>query len=138
LKPVVVDASLALSFVLEDENSSTFLRLLEEVQKGQVQLLAASHWSLELANALLQASRKGRLPKKDRLLAWDFLSGIPASAESGHRPAAVLFDLADSERLSAYDAAYLALALDRRALLATSDGKLAAAARRRRCLWEAA
>jgi len=46
-----------------------------------------------------------------------------------------LFSLAGSGGLTVYDAAYLALAIEWRAKLATADKALAAAARRRGILW---
>ena len=127
---VVLDASLALALVLPDEKSGEIERLLEESERGSIELLTASHWTLELANGLLQAGRRKRISAADRVTAFDLLTGLPVAIHPGELSAATLFTLADRESLSIYDTAYLALALEQKAMLATADKALAAAARR--------
>src|SRR6266540_2807788 len=102
---------------------------------GKFSLLTAPHWPLEIANGLLQASRRKRISPEDRLIAFDFLFGLPVAIEDDPGSVADLFALSDGERLSVYDAVYLALAVRRDAPIATNDGRLRRAARRRGLLW---
>jgi len=134
---VVLDASLALALVLPDEKSREIERLLEESERGSIDLLTASHWTIELANGLLQAGRRKRISAADRVTAFDLLTGLPVAIHPGELSAATLFTLADREGLSIYDTAYLALALEQKAMLATADKALAAAARRNDVFWRA-
>jgi len=134
---VVLDASLALALVLPDEKSGGIERLLEESERESIELLTASHWTLELANGLLQAGRRKRISAADRVTAFDLLTGLPVAIHPGELSAATLFTLADREGLSIYDTAYLALALEQKAMLATADKALAAAARRNGVFWRA-
>ncbi len=134
---VVLDASLALALVLRDEKSGEIERLLEDTERGSVELLTVSHWTLELANGLLQAGRRKRVSASDRVTAFDLLTALPVRIHPGEFPAMTLFGLADREGLSIYDTAYLALALEQKAMLATADRALARAARRNGVLWGA-
>lgn len=131
---VVFDASLAVTLVVADEDSAAAEQLLRQSSRRGLELLTAAHWALEVANGLLQASRRGRLSAGDRLIGFEFLMGLPISVIPDAAPAA-LFRLADEDRLSIYDSAYLALALERRAQLATADKRLAEVARKRGILW---
>jgi predicted nucleic acid-binding protein len=133
---VVLDASLALSLVLPDENSGIMERILRESSQGAFELVTAPHWLLELQNGLLQAARRKRIAAADRLPALELLAGLPVAVAGDQAPATVLFSVADKETLSIYDAAYLALALQQRARLATGDGGLARAAERNGVLWK--
>ncbi len=134
---IVLDASLALALVLPDEKSGAIERLLKESERGSVELLTASHWTLEVANGLLQVGRRKRISAADRVTAFDLLTALPVTVHPGGFPATTLFGLADREGLSIYDTAYLALALEQKAMLATADGALRRAARRNEVLWEA-
>ncbi len=134
---IVLDASLALALVLPDEKSGAIERLLKESERGSIELLTASHWTLEVANGLLQAGRRKRISGADRVTAFDLLTGLPVAIHPGELPAATLFTLADRKGLSIYDTTYLALALERKAMLATADKALSRAARRNGVLWRA-
>jgi predicted nucleic acid-binding protein len=136
LKPVVIDASFALALVLPDESSTAAERLVRSAAAGEVRLLTAGLWPIEMANGLLQAARRRRIAAQDRLIAHDFLLGLPVTVADEQIPASVLFTLADEERLTVYDACYLALAIERGARLATTDSPLRKAARRHSLLWQ--
>jgi predicted nucleic acid-binding protein len=89
-------------------------------------------WHLELANVLLQAERRRPLSLRDvaaRLALLDALPIVTDGAFPGQTRDAVLA-LARAERLTAYDAAYLELALRTGADLESKDAPLAKAARR--------
>jgi len=127
-----------LALVLPDESSRAAEKFLNEIVAGSVVALTALHWPLEVANGLLQASRRKRISVADRLIACDFVIGLPVTVVDDQPTVPDLFSLSDRDHLSVYDACYLALALRRGALVATSDGPLRRAAQRQGVLWSAA
>ncbi len=91
-----------------------------------------AHWFLEVANGLCSAARRGRV---DALRLAAFIQGLGGldltmDPDNGGGAFGPVLTLARHERLSAYDAAYLDLALRRQLPLATRDEALATAARR--------
>jgi len=135
LTVVVLDASVALALVLEDEGSPVADALVAEVEKGKVGLLAPAHWPLEVLSGLEQAARRRRIGAADRPPAFEAILGLGVGVVPLSEPMTALLSLADLERLRVYDAAYLSLALERRARLATLDAALSAVARRRGIAW---
>ena len=127
----VIDASLALTWCFDDQATPETDRLLDRVRDDGA--VAPALWRLELANVLLQAEKRGRISAEDveqrlRLIAQ---LRISIDSETNSRAWRDTIDLARSEGLTSYDAAYLELALRRRAPLMTLDRDLAIAARRR-------
>jgi predicted nucleic acid-binding protein len=88
-------------------------------------------WPFEVANALLDAERRGRINAAQQAEFLERLRLLAIHIE--HRPAAWLglqiLPLARAHRLTAYDAAYLELAGREGLPLATNDEHLKAAAR---------
>jgi predicted nucleic acid-binding protein len=124
--PVVVDASVTISWYLADEaaaTTQTVLGILAEVE-GIVPAL----WWFEIRNALLMNERRGRLDATQIAAILAHLAKLPIVLDRDPTGDAV-FALARRYRLTFYDAAYLELALRRDAPLATLDRRLAAAAR---------
>ena len=87
-------------------------------------------WPLEVANALLVGERRGRTTAADAAHFLAILSAFPITVddETVARAWADTMHLARAHNLSAYDAAYLELAMRRGLPLATLDDKLKAAA----------
>jgi len=79
---------------------------------------------------VLMAERRGRIASGEAAAAMARLRRLPLEDAGGGSDGRVL-DLATAHQLSAYDAAHLALALERGLPLATLDRKLAAATRAR-------
>lgn len=127
---LVVDCSVAVAWCIDDEASPDTDALLERVRdEGAV---VPGLWHLELANVLLQAERRGRLKAADVAGRLELLRALPITTDD-ETPARAWRDvlaLARAERLTTYDAAYLELALRKRAELATKDRELIEAARR--------
>jgi predicted nucleic acid-binding protein len=136
MTPVVLDASLALAAVLPDESSISVESLLREAAEGRVEILSAPQWKLEIANGIHQAFRRKRITARDRLEFHDALMRFPIRLIDRDPDAAALFAVADTDGLSIYDAAYLAIALEEGALLATEDAAMKRAARRRGVDWK--
>ena len=126
----VVDASVALAWVFEDEARPETDALLDDAMFERV--LAPSLWRLEVANALLTAQRRGRMSYETALDRFNWLMSLPLriAAAPDRRDALNAFGWAQGHGLTAYDAAYLDLAFWSRAPLATLDRRLAGAARK--------
>lgn len=82
----------------------------------------------EARNILIVAERRGRIVAGEAAAAMARLRRLPLD-DVGAGVDGVILKFADDHGLSAYDAAYLALAVDEALPLASLDKKLAAAAR---------
>ncbi len=131
---VTVDASISLALVLRDEDPTVIRGLLEAAVAGDVMLVTAPHWPLEVGNGLLGAVRRRRIASGDAERAYARLLGLPIVLRP-HVPYEDILARAAIDELSAYDAAYLAIAIRDGSSLATSDRRLAAAAAVHRLLF---
>ena len=121
----VLDASLAASWFLPDEASPTTNALLDRLLDEEAAV--PSLFRHEMRNLLVLAHRRGRLPRaKFREVIAEL--GVAPVRDCGPGDDDEIVDLAMNHDLTAYDAAYLALAIVERLPLATLDRKLAAAA----------
>ena len=124
---IVLDASVTLAWLFEDERSEIAQRALTTLERDEARVPAI--WPVELQNVLLTAERSGRLT----VSAADLLAGVralPIQIESPLGLDTTIYDLAKKHALTAYDASYLELALRHSCKLATLDKALARAARR--------
>lgn len=92
--------------------------------------VAPALWPLEVANAVLMGERRQRSTEAQAAKWLGNLSSLPITVddETAARAWSDVLRLARAHRLSAYDAAYLELALRRGLPLATLDDQLKAAA----------
>jgi predicted nucleic acid-binding protein len=123
---LVVDASIAAAWLLPEEDSESAEALIAALS-GQPPV-PSLFWH-EARNILIMAERRGRIVAGEAAAAMGRLRRLPLEDAGAGSDSAVLA-LAAAHRLTAYDAAYLALAQDRGLPLATLDQKLAGAARR--------
>jgi predicted nucleic acid-binding protein len=126
---LVLDSSITLGFLLEDEKSASIESLFEMVAvKGAV---VPTLWYLEVANSLNVALRRKRISEEFRDAALIDLSvfDIVADSETHLHAWKSTLQLASIVGLTVYDAAYLELAQRLRLPLATLDQALAKAAR---------
>jgi predicted nucleic acid-binding protein len=130
LSDVVVDASVALAWCFPDEASEYADRVLVAL-KGQT-LVVPAVWGLEIANALLAGERGRRLKQPEILRFVTLLEGLSIlqDGQSLRESVSNVLPLARDYGLSAYDAAYLELAIRHSAPLATLDRNLQKAAKR--------
>lgn len=121
---IVIDASVAVKWVLQEERSEAAHALQTE------QMHASELWLAECANVLWKRHRRGELDDAAVAARLDFLSRAPV------RTAAIHEDIEQASRLTLalnhpiYDCLYLALALRIDAPLVTDDRGLARAAAR--------
>jgi predicted nucleic acid-binding protein len=121
---IVLDCSYAMAMVMPDERRPVSIQRVADAP-----LVAPAIWPLEVANALRSAAKRGRV-REDQVggLCAD-LDGFGIEiATQGSMRVADAYAAAARHDLSAYDAAYLELALQRRHALATLDARLAALA----------
>jgi predicted nucleic acid-binding protein len=87
-------------------------------------------WPLKVANAVLMGKRRQRSTEAQAARWLGYLGSLPIAVddETNNRAWGEVLSLARAQRLSAYDGAYLELALRRGLPLATLDNKLKAAA----------
>ena len=128
---LVLDASLTVAWLLDDEFGTAAGRIMARVARDEAHV--PSLWRLEVANALRNVVRRGRCTldladgSLERLSRLPILIDAETDAHAWGRTRA----LSTEEDLTLYDAAYLELALRLDRPLASNDGDLIAAARRR-------
>jgi predicted nucleic acid-binding protein len=127
---LVIDASVALAWCFRDERTVVTERLRERVRTDTVAVPVL--WHLEVANVLALAERRRRITPAEstELIALLETLDIEVDAETPSRAFGRVLDLAREERLTAYDAAYLELAMRLGVSLASKDGNLCDAAER--------
>jgi predicted nucleic acid-binding protein len=120
----VVDAAVTLAWCFADEASELADRVLDRLERDEA--LAPAIWPLEVANGLRTAEGRGRLDLADVAHVRDLLTALPVQVESVPLDTALgeVAELARQLDLTAYDAAYLALAARRGLALATVDDRL--------------
>lgn len=125
----VLDCSVTMAWIFPDEASVSTDLLRESLVEDSAFVPAL--WPVETGNVLLMATRRGRIAKDDWQQIRENLKALPINIDpvSTDRVWGAVLDLADTHRISAYDAMYLELALRLRLPLATLDRELAAAAR---------
>ena len=126
----MIDASVALAWCFGDERTEATARLLERLQTDAAAV--PNLWHLEVANGLALAERRGRITPAEsaELIALLETIEIVVDGETPVRAFTRVLDLAREERLTAYDASYLELAMRLGLLLASKDADLCDAAER--------
>ena len=133
--PIVLDVSAALSWVFTDERDAEARAIARAVLKEGAVVPAL--WVWEIQNALTVAQRRGRISSEKVDGVLRHMEALPIEVDVVGPTLVFKSEVQTSRRfnLSAYDAAYLDLALRRRSLLATRDGKLAHAADALKIRW---
>jgi predicted nucleic acid-binding protein len=126
----VLDCSVVMAWAFEDEASALADRSLAIAAAGSA--VVPGIWPLEVANVLLVAQRHSRLGLADaqRFLGLLDALDIEIDHSGASRNPALAERVGREAGVSAYDAAYLELALRLAAPLATNDLALAAAAQK--------
>lgn len=121
----VIDASVVLTWCFPDENAALAQHVAERFKRGDTGL-APSFWPHEVLNALLSGEKRKRITGTLAQSFLDDLVVLPIALEQLSRE--VVFDriqsLSRKYGLTAYDAAYLDLAMENGLPLATLDEDL--------------
>lgn len=125
----VLDCSVTMAWCFADEADQYAEEVLGALEGGFA--IVPAVWAYEVSNVLLVAERRRRLQRADTVRFLALLSALPIEVEAAAGVAGItaLVTLGRERRLSAYDAAYLDLALREQLPLATRDGALRSAAR---------
>ncbi len=121
---LVLDASVTLAWLYKQETTIVVDFLFERLRRQDAWV--PSLWWLEIANSLQMGLRRQRLTRSERAEYLDLLRKLPLHTDNQTTENAWTRTLALSDRhgLTAYDAAYLELALRRKLPLATLDREL--------------
>ena len=129
----VLDASVVLTWCFPDENS-LIAEHVANLFREEYTAIVPSFWPHEVLNALLVAEKRKRISRELLRSFLDDLAKLPIVLEPS--PAGVVFDsiqqLSRQHDLTAYDAAYLNLALEGGLSLATLDDALMRACKKAR------
>lgn len=118
---IVLDASVIAKLFLKEEGSDTAIRLKDGHVQGKIEILAPSLMKYELISALKSKNFSKNEIKSALEVVKDYgFSIIELDDELFDKVAELSFDYG----ISAYDAAYLALAEDLSVILCTADGKM--------------
>jgi predicted nucleic acid-binding protein len=127
----VLDASVVLTWCFPDDNTGLAQHVAGMFKRGDT-AVATSFWPHEVLNALLVGEKRKRISKELVRIFLDDLATLPIVLEQF--PSGVVFDrvqqLSREHGLTAYDAAYLDLALDSGLPLATLDEELVRACKK--------
>ena len=121
----VVDASVSAAWFLPDEATARTEAALQATATHNVWVPAL--WLLEVGNLLLSAQRRKRITADKRRELAAVASALHIRVDREAVTISSVDELASRHGLTAYDAAYLELALRRGLPLATQDAALAAA-----------
>jgi predicted nucleic acid-binding protein len=127
---LVLDASVALSWCFKNEATAGADRVLERLVTEAASVPAI--WHLEIANVLALSERRGRITPANSSEFIALLETLDVVIDEAMPSRALgrVLDLARAERLTAYDAAYLELAMRLGIPLASKDADLCDAAER--------
>lgn len=125
---MVVDCSVVIAALLPDEMAPVAMNMLTSAVASQA--IAPRLLAFELFNVVVTKSRRGLLGVVERERVVRELSTLPITFMDLADPVISrgALELALATGLSGYDAAYLQLAIEHDAALATLDAKLAAVA----------
>jgi predicted nucleic acid-binding protein len=126
----VMDASLAMAWVMKDEATVETDRILDSLGRGAKALVPAL-WRWEIANGLLNVERRKRATRVEVGRHLRLLKSLPIEIDEAavHEALAGTHVLAQKHKLTSYDASYLELARRRGLPLASLDNELQAAAK---------
>jgi predicted nucleic acid-binding protein len=129
-EPLAIDASIALNWCFPDEHDTYAYAVLDALENTSA--MAPSLWAIELANAIAMGEKRKRLTRGEATRFLALVGSLPIHIDS--QTAVRAFDhtlpLARTYVLTAYDAAYLELAMREGLVLATLDDQLRKAARK--------
>ena len=119
---IVVDASVAVKWVLDEPGSEAALALRDQ------ELIAPALWLAEAANALWRHARTGEIGDDEAIAYFSELLQAPVASIAIEPHVGAALKLATEIGHPVYDCIYLALALHHQTHVVTADRRFAAAA----------
>jgi predicted nucleic acid-binding protein len=132
---IVLDASVALSWLLNDSKVSDeqyAADLLDRLRNQEFEICVPALWHLEIANGVARAEQQNVIREHESEAFMNMLGALPVHTDGNTALEATgrTLNLARRYGLSAYDAAYLELALRENLPLATLNAAWRTAAER--------
>lgn len=127
IRSLVVDASVALKWVVTESGSEEAASLLDEMAAGAVTLLAPEHLIGEVGNGLRKRVAQGVLTVEDARAAFDAIAALELTFVGGAGRWFRCLAAALEWGITTYDALYVLLARDFDAELVTADERLRSA-----------
>ena len=126
----VLDCSVTMSWCFSDEVDDYGDAVLDLIAESEA--VVPVIWPLEVSNVLLVAERRGRISEAQLVRLVELLGALPVSVDltTSERAMGAILALARGHGLSAYDAAYLELAMREGVPIASRDEQLTTAAAR--------
>ncbi|MCL5675711.1 MAG: type II toxin-antitoxin system VapC family toxin [Patescibacteria group bacterium] len=126
MKKIIVDASLCLKWVFEEENSKLARELLKKKEGNQLLFFAPNLWEYEIINALASAARRKKISsQKSQDFLKLLLNAKPETISVSELLNKCLLNCKKYD-ISGYDSAYVTLAKENKLVLVSSDDKLIA------------
>jgi predicted nucleic acid-binding protein len=122
----VLDASVAITWAMRDEDHPIADLAFQKIQNDS-SAVVPGFWWYEIRNVLLINERRNRITVDDSAQFLSDLAGFGIELRPPENSQSTI-DIARQHRLSIYDAAYLALALQLKVPIATLDEALQSAA----------
>jgi len=124
MTPLVLDCSVTMAWCFEDECDEIADAVLGAI--GATEVWVPALWPIEVANVLLVAERRSRITSAGSARFLELLGGLPIHIDGSTHERALSSVLSTGRELglSAYDAAYVDLAVRLGATLATRDKRL--------------
>jgi predicted nucleic acid-binding protein len=124
MRAIVVDASVAAKWFLQEPHTTEALNILKRVLADELSLIAPDHIYAELGNVLWKRTTAGTVPITDaQAFIADFLK-IDMTLVSTADLLLDAYSLAIVHQRSMYDSLYLALSQREQCELVTADAKL--------------
>ena len=127
MSDLVIDASIAAAWIIEDEHHPVADAVLETLETEQG--IVPQIWHFEIRNVLVVSERRGRTTITHNQRHLDAINSMTIQTDQ-NPDLNTTIQLARKHNLTFYDALYLELAIRRNARLATLDSALLRAAER--------
>ena len=124
---IVIDCSILIAGTARDESSALADRILEKLESFEVEATVPSIFFLEVANVLVNNLRKKRIDIFDIEKYTELFSSLTIRQDKNGKMQDII-NIAVEYGLSAYDAAYLEIAMRENLPLVTLDRRLKEAA----------
>jgi len=128
---LVVDASIALKWVMTEAGSDEASLLLADMVDRDLSLVAPEHLLGEIGNGLRKRVAQGALSADDALAAMEAIAALDLELVGGSERWFRSLSAALQWEVTTYDALYVLLAVDLDAELITADVRLAESAGRK-------
>ena len=124
MKKLVVDASVCLKWVFEEEDSEKARFLLKQQEKNELLLFAPELWEHEIVNGFASAVLRKKVPFLTAKKLLKLILEANLEIISMTDLLAKCLENAKKYQISAYDSAYVTLALENGIVLVSADDRL--------------